>query len=302
MKKLELLVKRARKTIDDVNASSIDDYEMMTYFNDAQKAIQSIVYAANQNTGKFSRILQYPFQSASQTVFNIPRDAFLEESINSVGLIGSNGGLRPMDRIDYSESGAMFGYSIEEGAILLSDRNNSRSASYLNMSYVYKLPSLSYQIGTVQTVDILTNKIKLNIGFKDGFELEDEYITVCDYKGNTKARYLYISNWNPGNRTLTLIPEDIDLDGTALDLSAVAVGDIISLGEYSTTHCELPEVCEPLLTSHVQRRCLARTSSKNVEKEVLFTSEEENRIRDLFADSAKAPASPPVRDTDYLGY
>lgn len=273
MRRLELLVNEVRDSTDTKDVNSIGIYEIMRYFNDGQRSIQSILHTANPESDLFVNSKTYQISNSSPV--ELPLDLYTNTSI--IGVYASSGGelLFPLTKSDIREMDNIDSYYILGNYLGL-----PRSSGYREFTLLYekRIPLLSYRLGRVSNIDLLTNTITVegaslisNTGFVDRFD----YYSIVDSKGIPTANNLLLDS----NIGVSFVFEG--------DLSLVQVNNWIVCGEYGTSHSMLPDECEPFLLAYVQRRILSKISSSDAVSENIFTSEERNELAELFADSSR---------------
>lgn len=301
MRKLELLIQEVRDVSDTNDINSVSDFELMRYFNDAQKAIQNVIYQANSSADIFVKEYIKTITSGVQR-YDLPVDIYAQNSVVSVNLLRDGGILQTLRRVAYREKETAFGYALlGKKFILTSDRSTVASSQVL-LTYNYKLPTLSLRVGKISAVDDGANTITLDTEVLDGFQNRYEYVSIVDKKGamimdtdtdgNIVSKQLYIDSYDESTRT-------IQTDG---NLSNVTTDHYVVMGINATSNCMLPDECEPYLLSHVQRRVMGKISSEDLQTESAFTLEEREDINGLFSDNVKDSLYPVISDTYFLGY
>jgi hypothetical protein len=291
MRRLELLVNEIRDNTDTNDINSIKTYEIMRYFNDAQKMIQKIIYASNQSASIFVKSASYDVAGSSTVAFTLPSDIYAHNSINSVHSLKDNKIAQTLSRVAYRERESLWGYALLDNQIILTTPPEVSTISALLVNYVYRLPTISYRLGKVasvatQVVTIDPSSLIDDTGFQDRY---DKY-SIVDANGDIIACELNLDSFSGSDFTFTG------------DLTDVAADQYIVCGDFGTSHSKLPPSCEPLLMAYVQRRILNKIKSNEVNAEQIFTQEERADIEDLFRDNVKDALYPVSSDTNYLGY
>ena len=293
LRRLELLVTEVRESSDTKDLNSIGPYELMRYFNDAQKTIQKIIFASNPSADIFVKQANYPVQGSSQVAFDLPEDIYAHSSVSNVNTVKDGSIAQTLTRVAYREKQTLWGYSILDKQIVLTSAPQISTISNLLVNYVYKLPTMSYRLGKVTSVDTLTGIVTVDgasIITDEGFSERYDSYSIVDSKGIQSASYLELDDFS-----------GLDFLFTG-DLSEVSVGDYVVCGENGTSHSKLPEACEPYLFSYVQKRILGKIASGEVAMEAAFSQQDRQDLEDLFADTVKDALYPVSSDTYYLGY
>jgi hypothetical protein len=281
MRRLELLVQEVRDSSDSNDLNSYSIYELMRYFNDAQKLIQKIIFTNNSGTSMFNTFLDQDTQPNGVVPF--PTNVYGYTAFNSVGFIRPNGYFSKLSKVDYAEFDNLYGYTIIDDYIVVPEKN---STDRIRINYVYELPVMSYRLGKVASIDPVDKKIVLDgatLISDSTFDQRYEYYSVVDAKGAVKASGLLLD---------ALVGLEMDFDDEA-DFGTLAVGDWVVCGEVGSSHSKLPSACEPFLLSYVQRRVKDKISTSDKAGEQYFTQEERSDLEDLFSDNSKDQKYPP---------
>jgi len=290
MRRFELLVNEVRESTDTTDINSVGVYEVMRYFNDAQKQLQKIIFTANPSSDMFVKQKLYSVISG-QVQYDLPSDIYAHSSITSMNTIKDSHIAQTLTRVAYREKDILWGYAILDKTFVLTTNPEVSTVSDILMNYVYKLPVISYRLGKVESVNaqVVTVSGASLIDSTDFTERYDKYSIVTS-EGVQTAVGLELND-NTG----------LDFTFTG-DISGISIGDYIVCGESGTSHSFLPDSCEPYLMAYVQRRILNKISSSEVTTENVFTMEERSDIEDLFKDTVKDALYPVSEDTYYLGY
>lgn len=292
MRRFEFLVNEVRENTDTENINSIGIYEIMRYFNDAQKLIQKIIFTGNSSSDIFVKQAQYEVNSTT-TTFELPYDIYAHNAITMVSGVKDGRISLPLTRVAYREKQTLWGYALLDNNIILTTSPQVLTIQTLLVNYTYKLPLLSYRLGQVSAVDTVGNTVTVSgstiIG-DTAFTDRYENFSIVDRNGVQTANQLYLNSF---------LGLTFSFDG---DISTVNVGDWIVCGETGTSHSSLPDAAEPFLMMYVQRRILNKITSSEAASEQIFTTEERNDIEDLFKDTVKDALYPVSADTYYLGY
>lgn len=289
MRRLELLVQEVRDASDSNDLNSYSIYELMRYFNDAQKLVQKILYTNNPDTSIFHKILDQDISSTGTVT--LPIDIYAKTAINSVGFIRDNGYFSKLNKSSYAEFDNLYGYSIINDDIIVPEKNTT---SKIRINYVYQLPLLSYRLAKIASIDSVNKILTLDgatVISDDEFDKRFEYFSVVSKTGEQKATNLLLD---------AKIGLNLDFDDSA-DFGTLAVGDWLVCGKSGTSHGDLPDECEPFLMSYVQRRIKDKISTTDKAGEDMFTQEERKDLEDLFADNSKDQKYPVATDVDFMG-
>lgn len=300
MRRFDFLVNEVRECTDTEDINSLGLYEVMRYFNDAQKQIQKIIFTANPSSDIFVKQANYSI-AGSQVAYDLPFDVYARQAINMVSTLKDNKIAKTLTRVAYREKETLWGYAILDKQIVLTTAPEVSTVSNLLVNYVYKVPVISYRIGQITAIDTNTGDVTVdgaNIIADEDFQKRYEKYSIVDSTGAQKANQLTLN---------TFAGLDFNFGGTLgpntdLQLAGAEIGDWIVCGESGSSHSELPDECEPYLMAYVQRRILNKISSREVNTEQIFTNEERLDIEDLFKDTVKDALYPVSSDSYYLGY
>lgn len=288
MRRLELLIQEVRDATDSNDTRSYSIYELMRYFNDAQRTIQKIAKSNGNKEDLFTKLHLTQISSGTYD-YSLPDDIYSLAAIQAVGIkLDSRNTFRPLDKITPAEAFTFSGYYFQNNRLWLSFDPSEGSLGKLAMVYMYKLPIMSLRISSIDSIasNVITSTLLVtDTGFNSRY---DKYSIVSPI-GVIKASNLLLESHLAGVFTF-----DTDLDGI------VEAGDFIVCGEYGSSHSELPDSCENFLLAYVQRRIKSKLTSKSKSDEDYFTAEERSDIEEIFSSISNDIVRPIWSDTDYL--
>ena len=294
MRRIDFLIKQCRRATDNTDKNAVNDYEILQYFNDAQSAIQGIVFSNNPDADVFTKSLFCNLTSGQLTV-DLPSDIYAQNAVKDVFSVESltNNIILPINRVTAREVYSSFGYYLEGKTLRLTTNIRSNAVANLMIRYEAEIPNLSLKLATVTNIagQIVTVSTDILDNFPTFFE-EDEMFSVVDAVGTQTAKNLRLLN--PADGVVAL-----EFDG---DVSTIVVGNSLCLGANSTTHPVLMNNTETFLLAYVNRMLFGRNSESDLTPQNVFTVSEEERIIEIYSDNVKDSISPPSTDTDYLGY
>lgn len=289
MRRLEHLIKDVRFNSDNIETSRFDDINLLKIFNDAQSMIQSLI-VKRDSSGKYFPGTDLVNIVASTEEYSLPTDAFAENFISSVSTLLSNSLYDPLPLITLKEKNIKIGYIISGSVVILSPLPSSSITDGLQIKYVKKLPTLSYRVGRIQSY-ISATSITLVAGYVDtDFTEYEDFVTVVDVNGVVKQAGIRVALFAGGVITTT--------DA----LTGIAANDYVVVGKYATSHSGLPDVCEGILTSLVNRMMFAYSASSEFNIESMLTADQRAIIEDLFARADHDVKYPPVTNGEFLNY
>ena len=151
----------------------------------------------------------------------------------------------------------------------------------MKMAYVRKLPTLGVRAGQVASTLGLTVTLS---NYQAGSLDSSDFFCVVDKNGVIKQAGLEMQSVT----ALGVI--------TTNSITGITAGDYVISGKYATSHCQLPDECEKYLIIALERLIQYRQSSSDISVSQLFSSEELETIKEVFADNSYDDAKPPVTE------
>lgn len=309
MKRIDFILNQARKQTENEEFSDttgIGDDEIIQYINDAQYRLLSKITATHPTVFvKEGDLIQTQTNVES---YDLPDDILLENRVTSVeysdtGEIDDFIRLRPLTMVERArgETGFPEGYIRRSGKVLLSPIP-SDSTGFLRVNYVRRIAELDKRRGRVLsvTLDSGSNQITaLTLDVTDGTFDSDElnnqdFITVVDKKGNQKMIAVEIDSVDANTGVVTISSGFTYQSGETIE-----VGNYVLRGEDSSTHSELPKICERYLVAYVAFKLLKRDSSEDAFEQLNELTSIENDIVDAFSDVSDDVMDIPIIDGDY---
>lgn len=297
MRRLEQLINDIRFDSNQEDTNRFPSIRLMKFFNDAQRQIQAIIFMADSGSEVFQKEALYDLV-ANQEEYALPSDIYAQSSVSYVGRSVGNsvdGATRyyvPMRKITEKEIRKQFGYAIRGSTLLVSTIPQSGVTNGLRVIYTRKLPTLSLRVGKISSF-VSGSSIALAAGFlTNDITLYDDFITVVGADGTIKQSGIALDGYNTGTGAIT----------TSTALTGIAVDDYVAVGSYATTHPDIPDEAESLLTSFVERKIYAVDSSPDIGDSEIFTQEEKDIILKLFEKKDHDVKYPPIVDDTYLNF
>lgn len=286
MRRLEFLINKVRRNTNNLQDTRFPDEALIDLFNDAQREIQRIAVTAHDNSGLFSD--QHLMDLiAGQDEYDLPDDIFSINSVNSVGRrYSGDGWYTPIRKTTQKERGSAIGYILLGPKIIISPYPQTTLESGIRLTYTYKIPTLSKRYGSVTATT--ANTISIPPASEDP-SIIDGYISVVDSNGNILQSGLEVVSYTAGVLSVNGVVDP-----------AVLVGSYVCAGAKATTNSELPDTCEYVLTSIVERCIYMNDSSADFVPSDAITSKLRSRIETLFADNNRDVDYPEIVDDTYL--
>lgn len=287
MRRVEHLINDIRFNSNQLDTNRFSDIRLLKLLNNAQRAIQNALFTSDMSDHILKKTALID-TIADQEEYDLPTDIYAHSSISTVkrAINSSNSSYVVLNQISDKETRNQMGYTVFNDKLIISPIPNVSITSGIKVFYQRKLPTLSIRIGQIDSY-ISGTSITLKSGYSNATIGDfDDYITVVDSNGTIKQSGIKFTTYASG------------VISTSDSLTSIAADDYVVLGEYATSHPQIPDPCEDLLTSHVERSIYAVDSSSDVQ----FSSEEMAMIRDLFQKKDHDVKHPVIIDNLYLNF
>lgn len=285
MRRLEFLISKVRNSTDNKDTNGISDNEIVEYFRDAQRYIETLIFKHNPYADLFKVQKTYP--AVPTGIYDLPSDIYSVNAISMVearfNITPNNDGFSRIKPIMESEFPYMFGYMIRNNQILISGQNNIAQFQDVRVTYFRQLDTLDIRRGQVTSVTPTSITVS---GFDANAPLMDDYYSTCDKDGNQIVAGIYSAS--------TASPLSV------ASTSGIVSGQYILSGKNSTNLCELPDSCEPYLLDYVRQRIYTRNNYDDANKQMYFTEQQKQEIIAIFSKNKKDDDTIPVTDILYL--
>lgn len=286
MRYLGDMITRVRQDTDNVewgDDEGISDSEIVNYFNDAKEMLQGVILRTYPDTTLFDyrvvintvyQTAEYPLPghpSYSGTP-TAPPAVLFGNSIRQVeySYSGSADDYLALDPVDPRE--LSHGYSdpidcyAKRGSSLVVSPVPQSAGRLIRVTYPARMDELDIRRGTIDSAT--TGSITLEAVPVPDDDLEDTsyYISYCTADGTVSKYGLLVDSYNPITRVLTLNAGTPLTSGEA----TAAVGQFVTLGIRSSTHCRLPDSTpaddfEKYLMAYAHWKVLKKDSSSDAE-------------------------------------
>lgn len=307
MRTVEQLIQASRRATGNLDFSEnagVADEEFLQALNDGQEEIHALI---NLNFPTILMAVKIQQIFANVDSYAIPSDCYM--------------GTR-LDYLEYSPSGLSSDYyPIRKGSV--KERINGQSGNpayyirqgssvimqpppqnggYLRMTYQKAIPVLDKKRGQVAAVSLGTstiNSLTLDTTTElDAAGLEEQnFITIVDKNGLVKMRYIPIDGVDQSTGVVTVSSGFVFEAGETID-----VGDSAVRGKYSSTHSQLPDICEKYLLEYCNMRIFVRDSSTDQAEIAVLMQKIEATLKQAFAEPDNDPDRIPIIDPSFLGY
>jgi len=271
--RVDLLLTLARKSTENEEFSStegIDDDLLYQYINDGQYRLLSKITEQHQSVF----VKQSPNIDVviDQEEYTLPDDVFLENRISLVEY--SHTGLsrdfikldkKNIQERDPNSSGSPSFYIRRSGKVLLQPIPNS-STGAIRVNYQRRVAELSPRIGKVSAVTLNTStktitSLTLDVAdstFNHDKLIAQDFICAINVLGDQQMVQIQIDDVNITTGVVTVTSSFVFNTG-----ETISVGDFITGGFSSTTHSELPKVCERYILGYLIWKIMKKDSSED---------------------------------------
>lgn len=307
MRQLEQLITASRRATNNLDYSAttgVQDEEFIQALNDAQEEIHSII-----NTMFPTILMKVKEQTVSINIdsYAIPSDCYMGTRIDHIeyspsGLVQDYYPIRkgsPKERIN-GQSGNP-AYYIRQGTDIILQPAPQQGGK-LRITYQRVVPVLDIRRATVSSVTLTTNSITAltldtTVAFDEAALEEQNFITIVDKNGVIKMQDIPVDGIDGNTGVVTVTPGFTFQSG-----ETIAQGDYALRGKYSTTHSQLPDICEKYLLEYCNMRIFMRDSSTDQAEVGALMQKIEATLRSAFAEPDNDPDRVPIISAEYLGY
>ncbi len=288
MRRLEFLMTQVRQSTDNTDTNGISNNEIVGYFRDGQKYIETLIFKNNPYADLFK--VQEVYNANSTGVYDLPGDCYAENAISMVegryNLTQNNDGYSRIKPISESEIAYMFGYVVRNNQIIISGQNNIAQLQNIRVTYFKQLKTLDIRRGTVGV--IVPNTSVAITSLDTTAPLLDDHYSFCDNQGVQVVGDIY----SESNSSPLLIT----------DTTGILGGQFLLSGKNSTNVCELPDACEPYLLDYVRQRIYTRNNYDDANKQMYFTEQQKQEVISIFSKNKKDDDTVPITDYNFLTF
>lgn len=291
MRRLELLINEAKLSTNTTDINSISTALCQQYMNRIHSYLEDLLFLVNDENDLFLK--DYEFNLIrGQDEYALPIDIYAKSSIDNVAVSFLNGlsqTFLPLKKVSRKQRGFTFGYFVQDSQLVFTPK--PQSPLRIKMTYQQKIPNVSVRAGKIQSFTptgiVLTDYVS-------GILSLDDFICIVDADGNILNKTTDVNN----NTFFTPIRLVSDSSGTLVtDVTTGAVnGAYVVSGKYASSHSKMPDECEKYLITALERMIQYRQSSGDINTSTMFSVEELNTIKEVFADNSYDDAKPPVTE------
>jgi len=307
MRTIEQLItasRRATGNVDFSETAGVQDEEFIQSLNDAQEEIHALINVMFPTILMAEKEIQI---SANVESYAIPSDCYMGTRVDHIeyttsGLAQDYYPIRkghPRERINGQAGNPAF--YIRQGTSLII-QPPPQSGGKIRVTYQKAIPVLDKKRGTVASVvlglDTITSLVLDTTTDLDAAALsEQNFITIGDKNGIIKMQYIPIDSIDSTTGMVTVSAGFTFESGETID-----AGDYALRGKYSTTHSQLPDICEKYLLEYCNMRIFVRDSSTDQAEVGALMQKIEGTLKQAFAEPENDPDRIPIIDPSYLGY
>lgn len=282
MRRIDFLIKEAKESTNTTDISAISDSICVAYLNRIQSYIRDFLFNKNIESRILKREAQFNLVSGADT-YKMPYDIYAKNAINNVSVVFTTGNTkvyRKIPQISEQRRGIDTGYIMSDDKIVFSPTPSS--PLLINISYARKLPDMSLRHGKV--LSKTSNSITLDTGYTPDIDDLTDYVSFVDKDGVVKACAISVDSMAGA------------VISTSSDTTDIAAGQYIVIGNYATTHSQLPDECEKVLIQALETFIFYRQSSKDIEIGTIINEKVLQNVMDVFANNRGDIFVPPVQE------
>lgn len=299
------VIRRQSENVQIDEDDGIDDEEVLQFLNDGQERLESSIVRTHEKifaTDAFIDLVN------NQEIYSLPFGTFINHSLIAVeySFTGDQSDYIPLRRGKLIERTTFRGfptmYIPRLREIIVNPIADRSITNGLRITYNPKHPRMDKRRGIVTAVTLagsaVTNLVVEATSGTVPYDPSDfeEYdrISVVDSDGAQQMRNIPL--------------DSADSDGTLTVRSSftfetgetIAVGDYVVLGENSTTHLQMPQICEKYLIEYGTWKMFMRDSSSDSQEQAGVVKALETDIVDAFAEISSDVDRVPVINADNL--
>jgi len=288
MRRLEFLMTKVRQSTDNTDVNGISNNEIVEYFNDGQKYIETLIFKNNPYADLFKAQEEYAANTSG--VYDLPEDCYSENAISMVegryNITENNEGYVRIKPISESEFAYLFGYTIRNNQVLISGQNNIAQLRDIRVTYFRSLKTLDIRRGTI---GVVTPNVSIAVTSLDSTApLRDDHYSTVNSQGIQVVSDIYSAS--TASPLLTT------------DTAGVVASDFLVTGKNATNVSELPDSCEPYLIDYVRQRIYTRNNYEDAQKQMYFTEQQKNEVISIFSKNKKDDDTIPITDYNFLTF
>lgn len=308
MRRATQLIKVVRRQSENVQIDTDDgigDDEILQFLNDGQERLESAIIRTHEKA--FAEDSFIDLVNGTE-IYTLPFGTYINHNIITVeySFTGREVDFVPLRRGKLIERTSFRGfpsiYIPRKREIIVNPISDRTITSGLRITVNPKHPRMDKRRGIVTDVTLASNAVtNLVVDATSGsvpydpsdFE-EFDRISVVDEDGVQQMKNIPLQAAD-SNGTLTVRSSFTYQTG-----ESIAIGDYVTLGENSTTHLQMPQICEKYLIEYASWKMFMRDSSSDSQEQGGVVSALEADIVDAFAEISGDVDRVPVINADNL--
>ncbi len=239
--------------------------DFLRYLNYAQEKCQAVAISAKST--KFQTVKEISLTSGTD-LYSIPDRVYLEEHIlnvevSSSGLARDYVEIRERPLSQRSDLPGLPTFYIRRGGSIVLCPVYDSSGGKARVTYDRAVDVLDTRRGTISShtasaTELTALSLDTTSDDADALALA-QYLCINDAFGNVTMYNIPITGYDSSTGVVTI------KDGafTFADGETIANGSYVTIGQYTTTHCKLNDLCERYLAQYAEYKIFKRDSSSD---------------------------------------
>lgn len=299
------VIRRQSENVQIDEDDGIEDEEVLQFMNDGQERLESAIIRTHEKAFAQDEFVDLVNDTE---IYTLPFGTYINHNIITVdySFTGRKSDYIPLRRGKLIERTSFRGfptlYIPRVREIIVNPIVDRSITDGLRITFNPKHPRMDKRRGIVAAVTLTGSAVtNLVVDANSGtvtydpsdFE-EFDRISVVDLDGAQKMRNIPLDGAN-SNGTLTVRSSFTFQTG-----ETISVGDFVVLGENSTTHLQMPQICEKYLIEYGTWKMFMRDSSTDSQEQRGVVAALEKDIVDAFAEISSDVDRIPVINADNL--
>lgn len=311
IRRTEFLVTDIREATDNERVGTSDgiaDELFIRWLNVAQNEIynqindlSSEVFTKQATISITQGTEEYPLESDQHLLCDIVSMEYTQEPT------ATNPYYYPLANRSLQERNSQRGlpaFYIPRGSSFLLDPIPDSTTGQVRVNYKFLLPIIDKrraQVSAVtlnsgnRTITALTLSALTDLTLTNAKFTRSDFICVVDKDGIIKMKAIPYSAVNTGTGSVTVVSGFSYESG-----ESITVNDYVVLGRYSSSHCQLPHICEDLLIEYGSLRAFHKDSSDDANLQAQLSSSMRDMIMKRFSKPSRDLIPIPITNYDYI--
>jgi hypothetical protein len=265
----------------------ISTEDFLRYANFALEKAFAIIIATKPTAYEASKTIDL---IVGRMEYTIPDRVYLNESIKDVKYSnsGEDRDFHEIREISLSRrrdiDGVVTNYIRHAGKLILTPKNNITGAK-IRATYDRQPDSLDLRRGVISASTLSSTQLTaltLDTSTVDDTAMaRAQYLCINDSFGNVTMYNIPITSYDATTGVVTLDAFTFAAGETA------SVGDYVTIGEYTTTHCKLNQIVERYISQYMEYRIFRRDSADDAKQSKQDMDETIAELRLAYADVPK---------------